>query len=211
MVSNSMNVFKLNTASQPAPLTDGVKIEPGLLGFDIDGVVADTMEAFIRIALEDYRIRVEPEEITEFMVEECLDIDPLVSEEIFQRLLADPIGCRLHLMPGAGRVLSEFAAAAPLTFITARPLAEPIDRWLRRELGPTTYHRARLVATGEHDDKARPIQELGLRYFVDDRAQTGINLQREGIGAFIFTQPWNRGRHDLPTVNNWQEIRAICR
>ncbi|MCK5228099.1 MAG: hypothetical protein KAK02_07820, partial [Desulfobulbaceae bacterium] len=49
-----------------------------------------------------------------------------------------------------------------------------------------------------------------LKYFVDDRAQTCIMLDQEGITPYVFSQPWNRGRHELETVKDWRGIRALC-
>lgn len=192
------------TRKMPAP------IHPGQLGFDIDGVVADTMEAFIRIAREEHGVTVLPEEITAFQVEDCLDMDPEVVGEIFRYLMEDPLGAGLKLMPYAGMVLKEFAHRAPLTFVTARPLAAPIAEWLRVMLGEAVFQQSRLVATGEHDDKTRHIRAMGLRYFIDDRAQTCLTLEEAGLNPIVFSQPWNRGRHQLPCVENWLAIRALC-
>lgn len=192
------------TSKTPAP------IHPSLIGFDIDGVVADTMEAFIRLAREEHGVTVHPEEITAFQVEDCLDMDPAVVGEIFQHLLEDPLGNGLQLMPYAGLVLRELARHAPLTFVTARPLGQPIAEWLRVMLGDEVHPLVRLVATGEHDDKVRHIHALGLSHFVDDRAQTCLMLQAAGINPIVFSQPWNRGRHQLPVVEDWLAIRALC-
>jgi hypothetical protein len=188
-----------------------MQIHPGRIGFDIDGVVADTMEAFIRLAWTEYGIRVRPEEITEFQVEDCLDLDSAMVEEIFGRLLEEPIACGLRLMHQAGQVLTGFADHSPLTFITARPQKKPIARWLKKELGPQVYGRVRLVATGEHDTKAAHIKDMGLTFFVDDRAQTCLQLAREeGIQPIVYRQPWNQGKHALPEVESWRTIHALC-
>ena len=188
-----------------------MRIHPSLIGFDIDGVVADTMEAFIRIAASDYGTIVLPEQITEFQVEDCLDMAPETVAEIFARLLEEPIACGLQMMPYARKVLSEFSRQAPLTFITARPQKKPIARWLKRELGPQVYGQVRLIATGEHDSKAEHIRKMGLAVFVDDRAQTCLQLAREeGISPIVYRQPWNRGRHALPEVESWLGIRRLC-
>lgn len=186
-------------------------IHPSRIGFDIDGVVADTMEAFIRLAQTGYGAEVRPEEITEFQVEDCLDLDPAIVGEIFSRLLEEPIACGLRLMTHARRVLTGFAEHGPLTFITARPQKKPIARWLKQELGPQVYGRVRLVATGEHDSKGAHIKELGLSFFVDDRAQTCLQLAREdGIQPIVYRQPWNQGKHALPEVESWRSIHAMC-
>lgn len=187
-----------------------MRIHPKYIGFDIDGVVADTMEAFIRLAGENYGLRVDPGDITDFQVEDCLDVNPAIVTEIFRQLLEDPLAAGLKPMPRAVAVLREFAAVAPLTFITARPQKKPIADWLEKALGPDVYAHVRLVATGEHDGKAAYIKDMQLGYFVDDRAQTCVMLQEEGIFPIVYSQPWNHGRHDLMAVEDWQGIRRLC-
>lgn len=187
------------------------KIDPSLIGFDIDGVVADTAEAFIRIAWQDYGVdSISPEDITDFNVEDCLPMDALLVEEIFSRIMEEPLETGLKPMPHAMVVLQEFSKVAPLAFVTARPKKEPIARWLKSILGDSAFKASRLVATGEHDGKAEYINELGLQYFVDDRLQTCLMLEKEGIVPIVYSQPWNRGRHDLRTVSNWHAIRELC-
>ncbi len=185
-------------------------IHPGTIGFDIDGVVADTMEAFIRLADEEHGITVQPDQITEFEVEKCLDIDPYVIEDIFLKLLNKPVNCGLQPMIDSVGVLQEFARHAPLTFITARPTKEPIAEWLYNFLGQETYENTRLIAMGKHDSKASYVKKMDLSYFVDDRAQTCISLKEEGIIPMVFSQPWNHGKHSLDTVDDWLSIRSLC-
>ena len=149
------------------------KINPAQIGFDIDGVVADTGGAFIRIAGEEYGINsITLDDITCFEVVDCLEVEPGIIEEIFTRLLDDPLTAGLQPMDGAIPVLQRFAEKAPLTFVTARPQEKPIARWLKHFLPPAAFAKIRLVAMGVHDDKTSYIKNLGLKYFVDDRLQT---------------------------------------
>lgn len=188
-----------------------MKIHPELIGFDIDGVVADTMEAFLRLAREDHGIdSISPADITEFEVEDCLDMEPAVVENIFTRLMLEPVTAGLRPMVHAVDVLQEFASVAPLSFVTARPDREPIEEWLRLELGQTAFSKVHLIAMGAHDKKTDYIKDLGLRYFIDDRAQTCITLHDEGISPRVYSQPWNQGKHKLATVDSWQDIRKLC-
>jgi uncharacterized HAD superfamily protein len=187
------------------------KINPALIGFDIDGVVADTGGAFIRIASEEYGINsITLEDITSFEVIDCLDVDQGIIEAIFTRLLDDPLTAGLQPMEDAISVLHRFADEAPLTFVTARPHKKPIARWLKNFLQPATFEKIRLVAMGVHDNKTSYIKDLGLKYFVDDRLQTCRMLANEGITPLVYNQPWNKNGHDLPTVNDWQAIRNLC-
>ena len=187
------------------------KIHPGVIGFDIDGVVADTAGAFLRIARNKYNINsLSLEDITRFDVEDCLDIERQIVDEIFVSLLDEPLGAGLQPMEDAMDVLHKFAAQASLTFVTARPDKEPIAQWLQHFLKPGVYDDMRLIAMGEHDNKAGYIKNLGLQYFVDDRLQTCLMLADAGITPLVFNQPWNRHDHDLQTVDNWQAIHALC-
>lgn len=188
-----------------------MKINPSHIGFDIDGVVADTSEAFIRLAATDYALVIHPEELTDFLVEECLPVSPTIIAEIFDRLLRTPLAIDLKPMPHATAVLRDLAYDSPLTFITARPDPEPITAWLENHLGAAAFAQARVVATGDHDAKAPHIRRFGLNYFIDDRHLTCTGLAGEpDITPIVYSQPWNRGRHTLNSVESWQEIRALC-
>lgn len=168
------------------------------------------MEAFIRLADENYGLTITPEQITRFRVEKCLDIAPDIIEDIFEELLLAPEKSGLKPMKDAVEVLTELAEHSLLSFITARPDPEPVAAWLHSVLGLEVYKKVRLAATGEHDDKFDSINDMGLKYFVDDRARTCIQLAGQGINSIVFQQPWNKGRHDLPVVRDWLEVRELC-
>lgn len=189
---------------------DSSPIQPHQLGFDIDCVVADTMEAFIRLARQEHQLDIAPEQITEFTVENCLAVDPRIIDAIFLRLLDAPLENKLRPMENAVPVLKKFARQAPLTFVTARPNRQPIFDWLQALLGPQIMTAARLVAMGDHNGKIDHIKELGIRYFIDDRFETCQEIAAHGITAIVYTQPWNARRHTLPTVTSWAEIEALC-
>ncbi len=187
------------------------KIAPGLLGFDFDGVIADTAETFIRLACEEYELcGICPEDITNFEVEQCLDIAPEIVNDIFTRVLLDSVATGLKPMPGAVEVIGEMADKAHITVVTARPVADPVHDWLQSVFPKSTLPAIRVVAMGAHDDKSRHIHKQGLQYFIDDRAETCVQLNTTGIQPIVFSQPWNENRHRLPVVNSWEEIRALC-
>ncbi len=187
------------------------KIDPALLGFDFDGVIADTAENFLRLACQDYGFcDRDKEEITDFEVEQCLGLEPETVNSIFTAILKDSIATGLQPMPGAIKVLSELAAKTEVTVITARPLAEPVHDWLQSMFARPLLSSIRVVAMGDHDDKARHIAALGLDYFIDDRVETCIQLSETEIQPIVFHQPWNRNRHQLPMVHSWQEIKELC-
>ena len=187
------------------------KINPAHIGFDIDGVVADTGSAFIQIASREYGLSsLSLNDITDFAVEDTLDVDREIIAAIFTRLHDEPLSSGIKPMQDAIPVLHRLAEQAPLTFVTARPERAPIDKWLKYYLEPQAYDKMRLVAMGVHDNKIPYIKELGLRYFVDDRLQTCRKLAEEGITPLVFNQPWNMNGHTLQKVESWQDIHALC-
>ena len=188
------------------------KINPAHLGFDFDGVIADTAESFLRLACRDYGLcGLRKEEITNFEVDQCLEeIDMEIVNSIFMDILHDSIATGLQPMPGAVEVISELTEQAEVTVITARPLAEPVHDWLESMFPTPARSAIRVVAMGDHDDKHRHIAAQGLRYFIDDRAETCVQLSKTDIQPIVFNQPWNHDRHQLPIVHSWQEIRELC-
>ena len=187
------------------------KIDPDLLGFDFDGVIADTAESFIRLACEEYgHCGISKQDITHFEVEQCLDMAKETAFAIFHKLQLDSIGTGLKPMPGAVEVIGELAEKNNVKVITARSLAAPVHDWLAHVFPASTLPRIQVTAMGLHDDKSRHIRKQGLRYFIDDRAETCVELKQKGISPIVFSQPWNEHRHQLPKVHSWQEIRTLC-
>ena len=63
-------------------------IDPRQLGFDIDGVVANTMQLFIDIAREAYGLNhISYQDITNYHLEECLDMRPETIRAIVARII----------------------------------------------------------------------------------------------------------------------------
>ncbi len=61
-------------------------IDPAAVAFDVDGVIADTMTLFLDIARDEFGINgITYEDMTCYILEECLDIDPAVITAILDR------------------------------------------------------------------------------------------------------------------------------
>lgn len=180
------------------------------IGFDFDGVIADTAEAFVRLACEDHNYcSFTKEDITNFELTNCIDIPSHLVEKIFTDILLDSIKTQLKPMEGAVNTLGELAKEAVVTIITARPIHEPVLEWLDLYFDPKTITNIKVVATGDHNDKARHIHAHNIKYFIDDRAATCTLLAQANITPIVFTQPWNSNRHNFQTVDNWQQIRDL--
>lgn len=186
------------------------RINPSLLGFDFDGVIADTASAFLRLVCEDYGLcDLCREDIVNFELEHCLSLERVQTDPVFTKIQLDSVGSGLEPMEGAVDVLGELAERDTVSVITARSLAAPVHDWFAAFFPASTCKAIKVVAMGEHDEKLQHVHEQGLRFFIDDRAETCVQLRKGGIHPFVFSQPWNYNRHRLPIVTSWQDIRKL--
>lgn len=187
-----------------------MQIKSNEIGFDLDGVIAQTGETFLRLACEEFgHCSFSLDDIKDFEVEDCLGIPKDHVEQLFYTIMIDSLRTGLQPMPGAVDVISSLARQSTVTIITARPLTNPVADWLDHFFPEETCNNITLVATGDHNDKTRYIQDHNLRFFVDDRVETCLQLAETDITPIVFKQPWNSGRHDLHEVSNWQEISNL--
>ena len=195
-----------------ASITTGIpnRLDPAATGFDFDGVIADTVEAFLRIACEEYDYcDISAEDITSFCVEECLPIQVSTLNAIFDHITFEPLAAGLKPMAGAVQVLKNLSSLNRVSIITARPDPRPVEAWLEHVCGSRICSNLQVLAVGDHDDKERFIRRAGLRSFIDDRAETCLALTEQGIDARVFAQPWNRSPHGLPVLSGWEEISRL--
>jgi uncharacterized HAD superfamily protein len=186
------------------------KIDSRRLAFDIDGVVADIMSTFIAVARERYRIdHLRYEDIVEFDLVRCLQMEEAVVWEILDLLLNRPEELVIAPLPDAVPLLTKLAQRHPLLFVTARDRAEPIHAWLTRNLPEVPPTDIRIIATGDPEAKLEYLQEHGIRYFVEDRLETCFQLARHGVQPLLYDQPWNRRQHSFPVIYNWQELAEL--
>jgi hypothetical protein len=186
------------------------RIDPAQLAFDIDGVVANTMQLFLDIVRDRYGINhIRLEDITSYNLEDCLDLDPEVITAAIHCLLQGDGGVDLNLLPGSRRVLRRMARSTPrMLFVTARPEREVIQAWLRDRLG-LPHTAIEVVATGGFEAKADVLAEAGVMYFVEDRLETCFLLAAAGLEPIVYRQPWNRQPHPFHEVDGWEEIEAL--
>jgi len=131
-------------------------IRPESVAFDIDGVVADTMNLFLDIAKKEHGINhIQYEDITRYILSECLDLDETVIWDILIKLLDGSHNDGLKPMPGAVEVLTRLGEShVPLRFVTARPDLKPIQDWMLALL-PFDASQVDIVATGSFEAKKR--------------------------------------------------------
>jgi hypothetical protein len=186
----------------------GIMIDPRHIAFDIDGVIADTMNLFLDIGKKLYGINhVQYSDITEYHLDTCVDIDPEIIGKIVEHIIEGDYPCRLHPIDGAAGVLDRLEPFGPLRLVTARPKPGPIRDWMA-DLLPR-HHRIEITATGGFEAKVDVLLEQSVTHFVEDRLDTCFLLKEHGITPVLFVQPWNRQPHPFIEVSAWDELEAL--
>lgn len=186
------------------------QIDPWLLGFDIDGVVADTMAVFVRIAHDKYGLtHLSKLDMLCYNLYECLGLEKQVIDDLISLTLDEEHTMQIPPVPGAPEVLSELARVAPLRFITARIRPESITQWLFTILPGVPREKITVIASGSAETKLDILNGLEIRYFVEDRIETCRHLKEAGIEPLLFDQPWNRNEaaDGFIRVQNWTQLK----
>jgi uncharacterized HAD superfamily protein len=189
---------------------DYAGLSPETAGFDIDGVIADTMRLFVDIARDAFQIdHIRYEDITSYNLEECLDLDPTIIDAIIAQIIDGTHAPQLHAIAGCCDTMARFGAGGqPVRFVTARPEAGVIRTWLQSTL-PLAAGQIEVVATGSFEAKATVLHAEGIQVFVEDRLETCFLLSRAGITPILYAQPWNRSPHPFREVSSWEEIASL--
>ena len=186
-------------------------IDPCLLAFDIDGVVADTMAVFVRLAHERYGLtHLSQQDMLCYNLYECLGLGKKIIDDLIGLTLDDRHTMQIPPVPGAPEALMELAVVAPLRFITARVRSESITQWLFTVLPGVPRERITVTASGAPETKLDILSGLEIRYFVDDRIETCRHIKEAGIEPFLFDQPWNRNEpaDGFVRVENWIQLKS---
>jgi uncharacterized HAD superfamily protein len=184
------------------------RIHPGELAYDIDGVVADTMEIFVQLARDRYGMtELSKDDLTQYDLHQCVPLDRSEVDELICLTLDDEHTSQVPPMPGAPELLTELAGHGPLRFVTARIWPESIIHWLHATLPRVAGDDIQVIATGDPAAKLAVLHDLGVRYFLEDRLETCELLAQDGIQPLLFDQPWNQGAAGFPRIHDWYEFR----
>jgi uncharacterized protein len=188
----------------------GAMIDPGSIAFDFDGVLADTMTLFLDIARTDYQVlNLRYEDITCYMLKDCLEMDVDLIETIIQRIQDGCYTVPLQPMAGAAEVLTKLEKiSSPILFVTARPYTGPILNWIQGIL-PLNTEAIKVITTGSFEAKADILRDHQVAYFVEDRLETCFQLKDAGVEPVVFRQPWNRKIHPFHEVGSWKDIHSL--
>jgi uncharacterized HAD superfamily protein len=180
-----------------------------IIGFDIDGVIADFVTEFRKLVREEYGADLQESDIRAHALHLALGVTEEESNALIKRNLLREV----ELYPGAADGLqSVMRAGAEVHIITARARngegTEEVERWLAGRGLLLGQHYSRI-------DHASPRQKFTvdahLDAFVDDDPDEllGMAANRPDVHLVVFDHPWNQtldvhGR--LHRVTDWRSL-----
>lgn len=166
------------------------------VGIDIDNVLCDSMESFLRRINARLGSSLETKDITawNFAVGSSN-----LSAEIIETLKDDSFVVSLPLMAGAKEAMSVIKANFDVVLLTSRNPEATVStfKWVMRHFGAVpVYH------TGDKCNN-------GCAVIVDDAPHTIEDCCDMGVRVIIFDQPWNRNVKKHPLASRcftWPQV-----
>jgi uncharacterized HAD superfamily protein len=177
------------------------------IGIDIDGVIIDFIDEFIRFYRKKYpRFRkLRKSHIRSYDLGSILGLQRDEINELVEHTI---INGKFELNEGADRVLREISGDN-IYICTSRPPRHH-DRTLKMLDNFDIPYRKILFKPEGRKLEALLMEMPGFDLFIEDNVAEAIRLSRLVKQVLVFKQPWNEGclnvRRTLKYVNNWDEI-----
>ena len=179
------------------------------VAFDIDGVVVNFNDSFLRTAHNVFNTLhgVTRNDVINYNYWECLDISKDRCFDIVNYVLQNPIKCNISPITGSVDALTKLSKHMDLLFITARRMncAQQTYDTVHSFLPNIDKNKIKIIHM-RGSKKHEILKEHGIKYFVDDKLTTCLTLKKQGIKPILFDSPWNQSKDKLFRVNSWNEL-----
>lgn len=175
-----------------------------IVGIDIDGVVADSLLAWITELNKYFGQNKRIEDVVSYKFEQVYNV-PWDEMDYFFRQYQEILLSNLAPVEHAPRALDLLKEKHELVLITARPegFRAMTEDWLGRheipfdELLMTTYC-----------DKADFCRQAGVDIYIEDSLENAQSIARTGIPVMLYDAPYNQHNDDPRLMRrfNWPEI-----
>lgn len=157
------------------------------IGIDIDGTLADNLQAFVEVFNERTGKNLTKDDIYDF---DLSLVYGLPAEEVDQVFLdhAERVFGEVPVMKGARKALEMLnAAGIELYLVTAR---HPMVRELTKEW--VEKHRLPYDKIVFEPNKGEACRRYGLKAFVDDNFDNAVGVVKVGSHSVLVDAPYNR-------------------
>jgi uncharacterized HAD superfamily protein len=169
------------------------------IGIDIDGVIANFVEEFIKIVKEKYHVNISESDIIYHDLYQVLGISKLETG----KLIDETLHRNLNIITDADKYINLLAENNEIYILTARNIDKNItEKWLKN-------HKIKfndLIIFKEGD---KNFCEKKLDVIIDDNLKEAIGFFEKCGKILIFDHPWNRSlniNNSFYRVKSWHEI-----
>ena len=183
------------------------------IGFDMDEVIADTMNKYLDFYNLKTGKKVKINDLKYYNHWENLAISGTRDEAIknFDDFYDSDSFERIGLIDGAEKGIEKLSENNELFIITSRPLRfkEKTERFVCKYFSKIPIQ---LFYSGDfynqHDmGKASICAREDLDIFIEDNLEYAVSCSEKGIKTFLLNKPWNQGESNgVIRVYNWDEI-----
>ena len=180
------------------------------IGIDMDDVIADTIDEFIKFFNDKYYKNIQLSEWKNYHTWDCDFFKGDKSEGI---ALFDEFFClkaqKIKPIKDSREILSELGKNNELFIITSRDIRfkNETEKFLTQNFPSINF---KIIFSGEiygGKSKSQIARELNLDFMIDDNLDYAEACVQEGIRVLLFDKPWNQGDSGkVERVYDWKEI-----
>jgi len=194
----------LNSSVKPEPLEKLLETSENIIkiGIDVDGVVANLNDKLLELANEMYfypngyyhkklEKKLKASDIITFDYTECTQLNNEDMKEIFKVLETEKALLELKPLQDAQKVINYLHHFFDLYFITSRAkyyanAEEQTFEWF--DNNKIIYSKSNFFFDNKKPGLAK---KLGISKFIEDRAETALELAENNIDVLLLNYPWN--------------------
>ncbi|MDO8511136.1 MAG: hypothetical protein Q7S55_03135 [Nanoarchaeota archaeon] len=190
-----------------------------IIGVDIDEVLAELLEAYLRYYNQKYNTKTQKEEMFSYSFREVLGGTEEENQQNLLDFFKSEYFQNIKPVKGALKSINLLAQKHRLCIITARPhiIQKETEQWLLKHF-PDDFHSINLTnqwhGKGEKQLKSEVGKKQNIQIMIDDSLQHALDCAAQGIYVLLadFSYPWNQTSEKLPEnikrVRSWEEIVA---
>ena len=217
-----MSVIK--SPIKPKPLEELLKTSDNIkkIGIDVDGVVANLNDKLLKLANDMYyypnpyyprklKKELKASDIITFNYTECTPLNNEDMKRIFKVLETEKALLELKPLQDAQKAINYLHNFFYLLFITSRAkyytnAEEQTFEWF--DNNKIIYSKSNFFFDNK---KVELSKKLGISKFIEDRAETALELAENNIDVLLLNYPWNNDpRQELiQKINKHPKIERI--
>jgi len=183
------------------------------IAIDVDEVLYETLQAFIRFLREKKGIVKEYEDVRVYSLNKSFGITK-EEEDTLHKIFHSEFNSNpsiLSLVEGAREGVRILAENYDIYFVSARSsdIFEKTKEAIERDFvkNPQIYFSGDLFKC-QKKNKEEICKELGINLIIEDNGLHSLKYAKKGMRVLLLDKPWNRGfsHENIIRFSDWREI-----